>query len=172
MPFRTNNNTTKPCLVCATNTTKNCRNCRASHCEVHLVGTSCAGCASQLWASERREVKRIKLTTMGLAAVLTGATLALQTGMGITLELLAFGAYFGAAAIVTRQAGNYVRRRLAKLQLAPSSKPLALTAHSSDATETKAKESDYSIRRRRNKRVVRRRAPRAIFMTRGGYFYQ
>lgn len=69
-----------------------------------------------------------------------------------------------------------IRRQLATHRLMPTSKPLRLLAASENTLSVaNRKESAYEIRRRRGKSKKGRGSGggvRAVFMTRGGYFYQ
>ncbi len=173
MLFHTTNNSTRPCIVCTATPSVRCQNCNAFHCAEHLVGVSCPGCSLELMATERTQLR-------GVAWVLLGLTVAACVATGYADSSVGFGVFsvvlWGTlATLVLAVSHSVIRRKQATRRLRPTSKPFVLVANSESTPHTpemRKHESDYDARRRRNKMVVRRRAPRAVFMTRGGYFYQ
>jgi len=166
MPYRTNPENS--CIICSATTVASCRNCNTLHCDKHLLGASCAGCTSQLWAIERRLVQKVSLAWaaiavvpafVGLACLLTLSAVPLliasmiAAGLTLTLTLTVFSR-------------GLIRRRLASKTLRPSSSPLALPAPGEHS------EAPAARPRSRAMHSKRRGPPRAVFMTRGGLFYQ
>ena len=169
MPFRTITHTSL-CMVCSAHTTSPCRNCGGAHCAAHMMGPSCAACQSELWALERAKVGPLTLTTASVGVL--GLAALLVVSPTFTLGWLAFSAYLVAAPLVNKGATWLIRRKLAARRLMARSKPMRFSAVATPSENT-TRDSEYNLRRRRrNNKSIGQRAPRAVFMTRGGYFYQ
>lgn len=171
----TNNNTTKGgCAICSKSATRRCQNCNVSHCTQHMLVASCAGCTATLWGLARRRTNQIKLASvLGGAAAMVGAVTFAPFSI---LPLVALATFVTAGVLVPKAGAALVGRTLAKRKLPKSSLRLQLPPASEVSTPSaEKKESAYDIRRRRNKSKRGRGSGggiRAVFMTRGGHFYQ
>jgi hypothetical protein len=171
MPYRIIAAQAPLCIICSAATSSRCRNCSGAHCALHMPGDNCWGCQSELRAIERRQVHRVTATTAWMS-VWGVAMTAIATGVA-SYTWIALVCAFLLVGLVRVASTRIVAERLANHALPPTSVPMALPAPAqASAADASERESEYSIRRRRNKGVVRNRAPRAVFMTRGGYFYQ
>ncbi len=175
MLFRTIHATKGSCAICSLPTARLCQNCNVSHCTEHMLEASCAGCTATLWGIARRQLNQVKLASYvggGMAMVLAVAFTPFST-----LPLVALGIYATVGGLVPKAASALVGRKLAKRQLPQSSRRLQLPSASEVAAPiAPRRESEYDARRRRNKARGRRGSTgggvRAVFMTRGGHFYQ
>lgn len=164
MPYRHTPTNTDLCLICNETTLITCANCTAPHCSEHLVGASCAGCSGELWAIERRWAKSVKLV-YGAVAIPAVVAMGFTVGLGI-MPLAGVGAVL-AGFTVGRVAPLFIRRRLAERRLLPTSQPQPEPSLDAPTGEPRVRP-----RPRFGIKPYRSRAPRAVFMTRGGYFYQ
>jgi hypothetical protein len=161
MPYRSIENSARPCIICMATPSVQCRNCSVFHCDQHLLAGSCPGCTLELAPIEERLMRRVALllvVPVVLAAVAV-AYLSSSVLLGVGSSMLLWG---GFARSTIR---SIVGRSLATRQLRPTSKPLVLAAN---AEHQEGRENDYFNRRRQ--RAARRRAPRAVSVG-GGYCY-
>ena len=172
MPYRHIHSPENLCVMCSTSTSTSCRNCNTPHCGKHLLGASCVGCTSRLWAIERRQVRKLSFLwatiaplpiIAGLGGLLNGSAIPVSAVPILMVVMTA------AALAMTLLSRGIIRRRLATRSLTPSSRPLSLPAPS-DSVENN--EAPTARPRSRAMHTKRRGPPRAVFMTRGGYFYQ
>ena len=174
MRFNTTHTTKGRCAICAKSAARRCQNCHVSHCDTHMLKASCAGCTATLWGLARRRTNQIKIASLFAGGAAMGASIALAPFS--TVPLFAFAIFVAVSVLVPKAASALVGRSLAKRQLPKSSVPLQLPAASEVSVPSAGKkESAYDIRRRRNKSRKGRGSGggiRAVFMTRGGHFYQ
>jgi hypothetical protein len=139
-----------------------------------MLGVSCAGCQGQLWAMERRKVVTVANGTIGGA--LAGVAVAAFVGTATTLAWPLLLGYVALAPFAVLASRSLIRRKLAGHKLVPTSEPFGLLAQGEGtAPVDSTRESAYDIRRRRNKSKKGRGSGggvRAVFMTRGGHFFQ
>jgi len=170
MPNLHNQVTPATCMICQAQAATPCRNCSGPHCDVHLRGGRCTGCESTLWNLENTVAKRVTLSfsavALALACAATAVSLAMGTaamGMVLVTSIIAVGSM----AVVNALAPSVVRRYVRRRRLAPSSIKM-LPPEPIDPAEAPTQRR----RPRHGMRPRRPRPPRAVFMTRGGYFYQ
>ena len=172
MPYRHNQETPAACMICEAQGATPCRNCSGSHCDSHLSGGRCTGCESTLWNLENTIAKRVTLSFSALALTLACAASAVSLVMGtaaIGMVLVTSIITVGCIAVVNGLSPSVVRRYVRRRQLAPSSiKMLPPEPVDPNKVATPAQRR----RPRHGMRPRRPRPPRAVFMTRGGYFYQ
>ncbi len=170
MPFPLATSTPAACMICQGQATTPCRNCSGPHCDVHLSGGRCTGCESTLWNLETTAAKRVTLSFSATALTLVCAANAVSLATGTAamgMVLLTFIIAVGSIAVVNGLAPSVVRRYVRRRRLAPSSIKM-LPPVPIDSAEAPVQRR----RPRHGMRPRRPRPPRAVFMTRGGYFYQ
>lgn len=89
MPFRPLTKHFPPCHRCSAPANKNCRNCSAVLCALHIDGGRCKSCDARLWGLARRQETSAKQDATGLFTILGFmGVLALPIMMGTPSALL------------------------------------------------------------------------------------
>jgi hypothetical protein len=141
---------------------------------MHMPSVNCAGCQKELSSIERRKMGTVKNAVLLSAVAGVAAIVLFGPGLALGWPLLCLAFALSPMGVLAIRSG--IRKKLANHRLLPTSTlQLLPAAVEGSAALANTKESAYDARRRRNKSKRGRGSGggiRAVFMTRGGYFYQ